>query len=71
MKNNATCPKCGKGFRMGYNGTVDGCDVCTGTKRDRNGYAWSSRERVHVYQDVETGEISKVKRVDAFGKPTP
>lgn len=51
---------------MGYNGTVDGCDKCTGVKRDKNGYAWDPGERVHLYQDIETGEITKVKRADAF-----
>lgn len=65
-KNNAICPKCKKGFRMGRNGTVDGCDECTGTKRDKNGFAWYPRERVHIYQDVGTGEEIKVKRADAF-----
>lgn len=67
----STCPKCGKKFDMGYNGTVDGCDQCTGTKRDKRGYAWGPRERVHTYLDLKTGKLIKVKRADAFSKRNP
>lgn len=31
------CGLCGKYFRLGYDGTVDGCDECTGYKRDEDG----------------------------------
>jgi hypothetical protein len=31
----ATCPHCGRKFQMGYTGTVDGCDSCTGVERDQ------------------------------------
>jgi Zn-finger nucleic acid-binding protein len=68
MKNNSMCPKCGNGFRMGHNGTVDGCDKCTGVTRDKNGFAWSPSDRVHAYEDIATGKTFKVKRTDAFKK---
>ncbi len=29
---------CGKEYTLGVNGTVDGCDECTGTVRAANGY---------------------------------
>jgi len=35
---------------MGYNGTVNGCDNCTGVKRDAEGFAWFPGEAEHNYQ---------------------
>lgn len=34
-----TCPKCQRQFTLGVNGTVDGCDECTGVERLPNGFA--------------------------------
>lgn len=68
LKNNATCPKCGKGYRMGYNGITDGCDKCLDIKRDKQGHFWLPRERIHIYEEVGTGKFFKVKRSDALGK---
>lgn len=28
------CPKCRRNYQVGVNGTVEGCDECTGTERD-------------------------------------
>ena len=50
----SVCPKCHKHFRMGVNGTVDGCDKCTGVKRDKNGHAWDPDEQEHTYAPIET-----------------
>lgn len=62
----ARCQSCGRIFRMGYNGTVDGCDSCMGVERDRNGYAWGPGETEQTYEEVETGKTFTVKREDAF-----
>lgn len=32
-----TCSICGRLFEMGINGTIDGCDTCTGIRRDKEG----------------------------------
>ena len=32
-----TCPKCKKNYILGVNGVVNGCDECTGTKRNLPG----------------------------------
>lgn len=68
MSKKSICPKCGKPFSMGDNGTVDGCDGCTGVQRDRNGYAWFPDETEQVYLDENTGELLAVTREEAFGK---
>ena len=60
------CQKCGTFFEMGDNGTVNGCDKCTGIERDSNGYWWKPKDRVHFYQSIKTGEVFAVKRLDAF-----
>jgi hypothetical protein len=77
-KNNAVCSRCENGFRMGYTGIVlednvtEVCDSCAGVQRDKNGYPWLPRERVHTYAPIETADDKstwfKVKRADAFGK---
>ena len=66
MNNNSKCRKCKNGFVMGMNGTIDGCDECTGTVRDSHGYAWGPEENCHTYQDVSTGKIITVWRYDVF-----
>jgi len=72
MAKKSKCPKGGGNFRMGYDGTVDGCDKCLSVKRDKNGYAWGKRERVHTYTPVETADDKstwvKVTRAEAFGE---
>lgn len=66
MTDTVVCPKCKKHFRMGVSGTVDGCDKCTGTKRDKNGYAWGPDEQEQTY--VYFGGKQKViTRAQAFG----
>ena len=64
------CTKCGNKFTPGVDGILDpvACDSCMGIKRDNQGHFWLPRERVHNYQVIETGEVIKVKRADAFGK---
>lgn len=61
------CKQCHTTFVVGVNGLSDGrCDNCAGVQRDSKGYAWFFWEKSHMYQDVETGEIETVNRVDAF-----
>jgi hypothetical protein len=62
-----TCPKCGHTYTLGYNGTGEGCDTCTGVKRDRNGYAWEPGETQMELRNVATGSVSIVTRADALG----
>ena len=33
-----TCPNCGEEYTLGVNGTVEGCDGCTGARRAVNGF---------------------------------
>ena len=51
-----TCNQCGKCYRMGRNGTVDGCDSCTGIIRDKDGYIYEPGEEFITLEDIETGE---------------
>jgi predicted nucleic acid-binding Zn-ribbon protein len=60
--------KCGKKFTLGVNGTIAGCDKCTGVERDKDGYVWHLFEADQERMDVATGEISVVTRREAFGK---
>lgn len=39
------CQHCGRVFLLGFTGTADGCDECTGTVRDAKGYAWGRGEK--------------------------
>ena len=72
MPDTVVCPKCKKHFRMGVSGTVDGCDKCTGVKRDRNGYAWQPDEQEQTFAPIETSDDEstwyKVSRNQAFAK---
>jgi hypothetical protein len=51
------CPKCGKTFRIGYDGIDDpvGCDVCLGVERIADFAseysAWLPDEKHHYYED--------------------
>lgn len=38
------CPHCQNEYTLGVNGTVQGCDDCTGTERASNGFALSSNQ---------------------------
>jgi hypothetical protein len=62
---NSKC-KCGKPFRMGWNGTEDGCDECAHTVRDEHGYAWGPDEKYHDYQDVGSDKAYRVTRRQAL-----
>lgn len=70
MPDTVVCPKCKKHFRMGVSGTVDGCDKCTGVKRDKNGYAWHPDEQEQTYEPIGGSEKDRftVTRAQAFGK---
>lgn len=62
------CKKCGKIFEMGFNGTIHGCDNCTGVQRDVNGYAWKPNEEEITFEVVATGKKFTVSREEAFRK---
>lgn len=53
---------------MGYDGTVGGCDQCTGVERDANGYFWNKDEQTQERYNIATGETYTVRREDAFKK---
>ena len=40
-----TCPHCQSQYTLGVDGTVDGCDDCTGIVRDRAGFAWDADDQ--------------------------
>lgn len=62
--------KCPHPFILGHNGTVGGCDECTGVKRDLAGHAWYRHQTVaHYYED--DGTIIKVSRRMAFAHRNP
>jgi len=46
------CKWCGKQFKMGINGTIHGCDECTGVERISDGSspnsAWFPNDKYHV-----------------------
>ena len=70
MAKKSKCPKCGQNFRMGYDGTVDGCDKCTGVERDKDGYVWGKDEQVQTRVPIATANKMstwfKVTRAEAF-----
>jgi hypothetical protein len=51
---------------MGWNGTVDGCDECTGTVRDSHGHAWKLGEKKHDYESVDSDIRFSVTRARAL-----
>lgn len=61
----AQCQICGNDFDMGYNGTIDGCDNCTGFKRDSKGHFWEPGETEHVYQNPD-GTLYTITLEEAF-----
>jgi hypothetical protein len=62
------CPICKNDYEMGLNGTIYGCDSCTGVKRDKNNYFWNRYQKKMNLRNVATGEIETVTRAQAFGK---
>jgi hypothetical protein len=54
-----TCPGCGQRYTLGYDGTVQGCDSCTGARRDRGGAAWLPGERYQ--KGLKTGRRRRVR----------
>jgi len=66
-----TCPLCNNPYRLGYTGTVRGCDSCLGVTRDAEGYAWEPAETCHIYEDVATGKLTAVQRGDALPGEEP
>lgn len=62
MKNSAICPSCKRYYRLGYNGTVDGCDKCMGVSRDGDGYVYGRGETEITLMDVGTGKITTRRR---------
>ena len=59
MSKTSKCKHCGKSFEMGDNGTVDGCDKCTGVQRDKKGYAWKAGETEQAYRPVGVEDDSQ------------
>jgi hypothetical protein len=70
MQDTVVCQNCKKHFRMGVSGTVDGCDKCTGVKRDKNGYAWYPDEKEQTYEPIGGSEKDRftVNRAQTFSK---
>lgn len=62
--------RCTHPFILGHNGTVGGCDECTGVKRDLAGHAWDRHQTVAHYQE-DDGTITKVSRRVAFAHRNP
>jgi hypothetical protein len=61
------CPQCGRAYRLGYDGVMDGCDECQGVKRDKDGFAWHPDEKQHTYAPVDGSAEFVVTREEAFG----
>lgn len=62
----ATCPKCHKKYRLGYNGVLEGCDKCLKIQRDRFGHAWFPGEKTHTYRPNDGGPVFTRTREEAF-----
>ncbi len=70
------CPRCGKLFKLGYNGVRNGadrmCDDCSSVKRDLIGYVWHNWET--ELQTIPVGAawddasaVTTITRAEAFG----
>jgi hypothetical protein len=73
MAKKCTCTKCGKTFRMGYDG-VEGdngpvCDPCGDIERDLNGYAWDKGAAEQTYCNLGTGKLQTYRREDVVFMP--
>jgi len=53
MSKTVKCQKCGHNFRMGKTGTVNGCDKCTGAKRDGEGNLVPGPGEVMVHSSIQ------------------
>lgn len=60
MKNNATCPLCGGGYRMGHNGIVEGCDKCLNLVRDEDGFFYEPDEEYITLENQVVRQRPKV-----------
>ena len=60
--NKSTCNICGKSYRMGYTGTVDGCDKCLGNVRDKDGYVYGPNEKFITLENITTKRQTRRKR---------
>jgi hypothetical protein len=63
------CKKCGKDYKIGYTGTVKGCDKCLKIQRDTLGTVWHPGEKEHIYLDMKTGKAFSMTRKEAFKYP--
>lgn len=72
-----TCKKCGESFMLGVNGTIHGCDKCTGVERiadiGSNASAWFPGEDFHLYGDsIETAvRVTREQARAASGAEVP
>jgi predicted nucleic acid-binding Zn-ribbon protein len=59
---NEICNKCGKQFKMGYNGTINGCDECCNIQRidlpNQPGTAYSLNEPYAMFVDATKQNLS-------------
>jgi hypothetical protein len=60
------CKRCGKQYKLGYNGTKWGCDTCLGVKRDNFGRVWFPTENEATFYDIGTGKVHTISRKKAF-----
>jgi len=65
-----TCQICGNNFHMGYNGTVHGCDNCTGAQRDNtdDNAVWMPGEVKQSRYIIASEKIIEITREEAFKK---
>ena len=59
------CNLCGNDYTLGYDGIVDGCDVCLSIIRDNQGYFYLPDEQTITLEDVVTGENEERARPNA------
>lgn len=73
-KNKSKCKYCGKRYRMGYDGTVDGCDECLHFIQNPAGFALVS-DRLGPDLDADGSRISlepwSTKRIEALKGAKP
>lgn len=63
------CPKCGRKYKLGYDGIDRGCDDCLGVCRGPHGF-WLPDEKEATYLNVITGKEFTVTREKEFGIKT-
>lgn len=73
-KNKSKCRYCGKPYRMGYTGTVDGCDECLRFLQNPAGFALVS-DRLGPDVDADGNRISQepwsIERIEALKGAKP